>query len=190
MNTPHPLAGSITLPPRQWVRRVVGTAPTPKIPGDARTLAFHEAGHAVVAAGFGVPLDRIEVNFQRLRGAVHVDRPACRQFAEERGGGDEARSQSLEEFAAVSAATIYMAGKQAELLLHEIAVEGTLRPSDTDTIQARRVLLEAFGHDAPLWYCQRLARYLLACNWGLVTSVAEELLASGTIQITDFTETA
>ena len=174
---------NVAPPPARWIRRIVHNVPLPEYPRDRRTIAIHEAGHAVAMAAFGVPVERVEIHQTAdggFGGSVEPDRAACRARIES-PDGEPTPNRSLEEFSSVAMATIYVAGIQAELLHHGLDVSGTLRLDDHDHREAVRHLMTAFRSDGPLWYTQRLARYLLSKRWNLVVALADELMAADVV---------
>lgn len=164
------------LPPRRWISTVRGLVPCPPFERTRQSLAFHEAGHAVVALAFG--FNSVDCDLWEDRG-------------EARPGGLPPPSEpysppprAVEEEAALWKATILYGGVQGELLALGLAPVGPIRPSDDDHSRARASLHEVFGCDTPAWYCQRLARAILTQRWATVERIAAALLEHGAVDVT------
>jgi len=161
-------------PPVEFVRRVWPVGALPHYPRDQRTIAYHEAGHAVFCRLLNIPMARIEAE-QTGGGRV--------SFAgkyEDKDDLDPLPRETLET-AAVELACMYVAGVMAETVLHRVNVSGMLLLDTPDWRNAERVLLMAFNSTAPLGYCQRLARAVLREQWEQVEAIAEALLVKGSL---------
>lgn len=143
---------------------------------DRRTIALHEAGHAVLCCLIGVAITGAHVDPDGLSGkvkfavsAVRVDKPHL--------------PQDVLEHAAIQLATMYVGGEMAELLHHGLDVESWhyLLLDTSDWESARKVLWMAFRTAAPLFYCQRLARAMLTEHWAWVQSVADVIELKGVV---------
>ena len=167
------------LPPRRQIWQVRGTVSCPEFKRDRRSLAYHEAGHAVFALWLGVPSVSAELGADA--GSVMPEWPSP--------PSDETSfppPAALEEFAALMYAALLFSGLQAEILVAGLDVAGLMRAGDDDDRKARAHLREAFRSEVPAWYCQRFARALLTQHWGAVETIAAELLASSAGRWTRF----
>lgn len=183
-------------PPYRWLRRVGAIADRPSWPRDRRTLAYHEAGHAVLSELCGMPVDAAEINAKSTKGEVRFVR------AQGRANPLEVPKETLEECAmefkaaldkcpveikagleksAVEMAAMYVGGVMCELLLHDkdVAPGAYLLLNDGDWDNARHLLWMVFACHTPLFYCQRLARAVLSENWAWVEAVAAEIESTG-----------
>lgn len=147
---------------------------------DRRTVAYHEAGHAVLQHLLQLPMTGVEVYDQpkdNALGIVNMNTAHIKARATEVSNIEI--PPSVLESAAVDIATMYVAGVMAELKLHRLAVTGWLRLYCHDFKNARTVLFEAFGSDRPLYYCQCLAISILTEHWEWVEAVANRLETEG-----------
>ncbi|ALP53986.1 hypothetical protein Tel_13040 [Candidatus Tenderia electrophaga] len=161
-------------PPYRWLRRVGAIADLPSWPRDRRTLAYHEAGHAVLSELCGLAVDVAKINTEGSKGEMRFVKPRpCADVPE--------FPQAMIEKVAVEMAAMYVGGVMCELLLHGRDLKpGTyLLLNDRDWTNAKRILWKAFSSHTPLFYCQRLARAVLSENWTWVRAVAAEIEAVG-----------
>lgn len=183
-------------PPYRWVRRVGSIADLPSLPRDRRTLAYHEAGHAVLSELYGLAVDTAEVNAQGTKGKVRLVRPQGRanhyeapklmikewavEFKAMLDKGPVEIKAGLEK-TALELAAMYVGGVMCELLLHDkdLAPGTYLLLHNQDWDDARHILWMVFSCHTPLFYCQRLARAVLAENWAWVEAVAAEIESVG-----------
>jgi hypothetical protein len=147
----------------------------PAFERDARSIAHHEAGHAVVLDCIGMPISRIEAS--PTRGQVSIDIEAVRRCSE------VPMDDAAKERAACQLAAGYMAGLQAELILHDIRPGGMVLPDDHDHRAARTILCEVCGTAISLGYCQLLARHFLTTNWPNVQRLADRLQICGEMDL-------
>lgn len=158
-------------------------------PRNRLTTAYHEAGHAVLDRLIGVRVSSVEIGADGLSGFVKLDI--------KRGGISPPSPTWMLEAAALQIAVGYVGGIAAELLLHNLDVppffcfpmkynpdqpypgehhlDDPHANSLPDGYWVRYILRKVFNSDAPLYYCQRLARALLCEHWGWVQAVASEL---------------
>lgn len=167
----------------EWMRWAWPAADLPDYRrDDRRTVAYHEAGHAVLQCLLHLPMTGVEVYDQPKDGAlgiVNMDMAHIKALATE--VSDIEIPRSVLESAAVNLATMFVAGAMAELKLHGLEVTGWLRLDCRDFKNARIVLCEAFGWDRPLYYCQCLATTILTEHWEWVRVVANRLETDGKI---------
>lgn len=151
--------------------------PIVKLPShqkDRRTIAHHEAAHAVLLHLFGLPIAGASVYDAADEDGVlgYVQVGECKPPVS--GVSDQAER----ERAAINLAAIYLGGIMAELHLHELQLHGRLfLPGNSDFIHARNVLLKVFGWDRALYFAQLHAAELVAAHWGWIARVADALLA-------------
>lgn len=169
-------------PPRAWIGWAWAKAELPAYPLDRRTIAFHEAAHAVLSHMLSLPITGAEISSasetSAVAGIVRMDNSVIGKRAAV--APDDIPLPVLKS-AAIELATMYVAGTMAELRLHELDVGGWLGLHCTDFTNARCVLWEAFGSDRPLYYCQCLASYLLVEHWPWVERVANRLITAGAV---------
>jgi hypothetical protein len=151
-------------------------------------LAYHEAGHAVIrrlaCVGFHaiVIQHRKGVDFAGFVGPDDIDnclketRNNDQKLYEPPFDFPEGGDKFIHKALAFRFCCNYLAGLQAELLLHGVEPDPPLIRHDADHIQAKAVLREAFGLDH-LQYPQMVTRNYLSQCWGEVKRTAEELLA-------------
>jgi hypothetical protein len=159
----------------------------PEYPRDRRTVAYHEAGHAVLSHMLRLPMTGARVHDAAPGvtpcGIVNMDQSAIKALAEVTM--DTEIPQPLHELVAVELAAMYVAGTMAELKLHGLEVNGWLGVDSPDFKNARSILCDAFEWDGPLYYCQRLASAVLTENWPWVVAVADEINAQGSVTAED-----
>lgn len=167
-------------PPVRWLWRVGSIADLPNYSKDRRTLAYHEAGHAVLCLLAGVHIVGAQVDEEGTAGKVEL---AVRRSVEDVASIPD----EMLAAAAVRLASMYVGGVMCELLLHGVDVEqgSYLLLNTTDWDNARKLLHIVFGTDTPLFYCQRLARAVLTENWAWVEAVAIEIDAHGFVDAHD-----
>lgn len=142
-----------------------------------RVIAHHEAAHAVLCSLFGLRIRNALIRADNS-GLVDLVRPSAPPV-------DRPIPRAMLETAAVQIASMYLAGVMAELLLCGQVLDGRVELDIPDWRNARRVLVEVFECDVPLFFCQRYARYLLSKHWGWVRAVAAELMVRGTVSTED-----
>lgn len=165
---------AVPYPPMEWVRRAWPVVSLPSYERDRRTIAYHEAGHAVLGVLIGLPMGAAHV-YEDGGGKVELPTPSSV------GGTERAIPPAVLESVGAQIASMYVGGTMAELLLHGIEIHGELNLDTPDWRNARAVLREALGHDLALYYCQRGACAMLAANWDWVKAVAEALADAGTL---------
>lgn len=179
-------------PPIAWMSWAWPKVALPEYPRDRRTVAYHEAGHAVLSHILRLPMTGARVHDAppgaTPGGSVDLDLPAIKASAAETI--DTEIPQSLHELVAIELATMYVAGIMAELKLHGLEVTGWLGLEDRDFLNARILLCEAFGIDLALYYCQCLASAVLAEHWSWVAVVAGEIEANGSVTVEDIARAA
>ena len=159
----------------------------PVLPVSPLATCFHEAGHAVTGLMFRLPVVTAEL-------FDHV--PAAECFGIVRiDGGVEAPNDFdppdwVMQQAALNWATMYCAGRQAEMLFHGIPQQGLIDFMDPDTRSARNILFDFYGSSEPLYYCQERARHLVSKHWGAVDVLARLLLEQGKVDLREFVSTA
>lgn len=176
-------------PPKRWINRVWQSVPMPSYTRDLRTTAYHEAGHAVLLLAFGVPIREVCLDISSAEpnfvggGYVAQDKVMIAELREElalnRPPIDADRKQKSEQEGALWAAASYLAGEQAELILHGITVNGPVFLPSADQKVAKNMLREAFRHTHGIFYCQRLARAILMDLWPAAEAIANALLKAG-----------
>ena len=159
--------------------------PTWRVQG--RTLAIHEAGHAVA----------LELTGRRCTGATIDGRHAARGAA----GQVWTTSRVPRELVAPQApleraifpesrallacwAAAYLAGRQAECIARDFDPCGWLGEDAPDDREAAFMLSAGFGRmagSAPRAGCEDLARRMLLAHWDQVEAVAELLLRDKTV---------
>lgn len=165
-------------------------AKIPPYPCNARTTAYHEAGHAVLCAILRVPMKSVELhtdgggivvfNLEKINSAADNIPPEL---------DNNPMFNALLDKARYECAAMYVAGRIAELILHGIEWEGFIALDIPDWRNARYVLQEGFGHDQALYYCQRLAHWVLLENWAWVVALATEIETHGLVdgaRVNDF----
>lgn len=180
-------------PSTEFIKQAFPEARALYYPRDRLTTAYHEAGHAVLNRLIGVRVSSVVIGADGLSGFVELDI--------KRGGVSQPSSTWMLEAAALQIAVTYVGGIAAEMLLHGLDVPPWFcfpmkyNPDEPypdephpdnphteglpDGYWARYVLRKAFNSEAPLYYCQRLARALLCEHWGWVQAVASELDEKG-----------
>lgn len=142
--------------------------------------AYHEAGHSILCRLIGksfstivvgsdvsfIGNDEIESDSRMIRSndaklyeaspVLAIDDPLCKPLA-------------------IRLCCVYLAGLQAELLLHGIEPDGPVFRNGSDHVKARKTLKAAFGFDH-LYYPQLLTRFYLRRCWCEVKRTAETLL--------------
>jgi len=158
--------------------------PPPAHERNVTTLAYHEAGHAVVFALMGLPVAGAEV-WADGGGEMRFDRAAAAQRQHPPINFGET-SLIWKQTAVLFASGSY-AGMQAELLLHGHCIEGYLSLTDPDHQGAAALLREQFNddHPAPIVAAQHLARGILQRHWPAVQTLAEKLRTEGCINHAD-----
>ena len=156
-----------------------------KPPYSRLATAVHEAGHAVVARHFGVPATTARV-FDRpdealIAGQIVID-PCCAPIGAFSDSDTEFSDEDL-RVGSLNAASLFLAGMQAQLLLDGVEFPCAVDFNDEDTQRAREVLVERFGNDGALWHCQRMARQVLRSRWGEVEQLASRLLEEGVVAL-------
>lgn len=182
-------------PPIWRYRGSMPSVALPNYPRDRRTIAHHEAAHAVLCCLFGVPIRGARVDADGsgkvdLEVARHVDADAplprnATELEAPAADADIPLPSDAIELAAIRLAVMYVGGVMAELLLHGLSVSGWLALYDSDWRNARAVLTEGFGHDLPLYDCQCVAGVALVEHWAWVSAVADELDLHGAITAND-----
>ncbi len=156
----------------------------PEYPRDRRTIAYHEAGHAVVSYLQNLPILGARLHAEPLDGeAGRVDLNLDKIKSSAAATADKKFPQAIMECAAINIATMYVAGVMTELRLHGVEVNGPLDLDWRDFQNARTVLRDVFGDDAPLYFCQRLASALLADNWDWVGCVGNSIWFYGPVDV-------
>lgn len=156
--------------------------PPPVHDRDVTTLAYHEAGHAVVFALMDLPVADAEA--WDGGGIMRFDQAAITQRKHPPINFDE--TSLIWKQAAVLLASGSYAGMQAELLLHGHCIEGYLSLTDPDHQGASALLREMFNDGlAPIVAAQHLARAILQRHWPAVQTLAEKLCTEGRINHAD-----
>lgn len=153
------------------------------------TIAFHEAGHAMLLLIFKTPFISIEldldiktpllgtnpVEYVQLIGQVKTNnerreyKPLGRK-KEEDHYPVEVQRRTLE------IAAMYAAGHQAELILHGVNPDAyTWKDNHNDYYILSDKLQSVFGHERDIHIVQRYARHLLTKHWAAVTRIANKL---------------
>lgn len=169
----------MTADPWRCIRRCYPVAPTPDYPRDSRTLAFHEAGHALLCAIFRVPMTEAEIDRTGAQGG--------KVRLEARAVDDAPIPADALRRSALRLAAMYQSGVVAEIIHHglEIPDGHVLLRETSDWDKARRVLdLGGVVGSATggLYVSQQLALWLLRSGWAVVESLAHVLLRRGTVQ--------
>lgn len=169
-----------------WMDMVSPKVDLPEYPRDRRTVAFHEAGHAVVAYLLRLPMLSASVDREPhanggFAGIVNMDFDKIKASAAAVADGDI--PQSVMERAAIDIATMFVAGAMAELRLHGQDANGALDLDWPDFKNASTVLRKVFGSDAALHLCQRLASALLFEHWDWVGCVGNSIWWHGSVSL-------
>lgn len=176
-------------PPKRWISRVWQPVPMPSYTRDLRTTAYHEAGHAVLFLAFGIPIKEVCMDLSPTEpgfvggGYVAQDKEMIAELRKELSHtnpplSDDKKLHS-EQAGALWAAASYLAGEQAELILHGITVNGPVFLPTPDQKVAKDMLRDAFRHTHGVYYCQRLARAILLDLWPAAEAIANALLKAG-----------
>ncbi len=181
MNSP-----TIEFPPKSWLTRVFPISSIPRRPPDVETLAFHEAGHAIVGLFFCLPIDKAELEIptnekEVLRGRVTLKNGSS-------GLDDSEIPLALKQKVALELGAWYAAGLQAELLHHDLTVSGPVFPGSHDYTNLNKALAWGFGHPQPVYYCQQLSKAILTGLWPAVESLAEALLVQHCVSVDECLE--
>lgn len=152
------------------------------------SVAYHEAGHAVVALTLRLPVAGAAIG--QGRGVMTLAGPPSLERLDA-PHETEAQTEFLQRAAAVylpdatardralAVGAMLAAGVQAELLHAGMELPGVLTLRDDDTLEAREVLRQTFGHDMHWGSCQHRARALLRERWPEVEVIAAALLDKG-----------
>ncbi len=165
----------VTFPSFADLYKLAPVSAFPVLDSSLTGIAYHEAGHAVMAQLFGIG----QAGAQAAPGSGKV-------FLKSRSATDAELEVSDEELviAAIRIAAMYFAGAAAQMLQQGIDVDGVLISSCSDWKFAGQILDEGgVGGSATgrLAYCQRFARAFLWQHWCEVTAVAEALEQRGTL---------
>ncbi|MDO8706037.1 MAG: hypothetical protein Q7J84_13930 [Sulfuricaulis sp.] len=166
-------------PPRNWAHRVWPRAVAPHYPQTRRSLTYHEAGHAIFHYLQNLRMTGVYVDADSKSGKVSMDVPAIQATAAKLA--NVVIPRPLEEKITLDLATMYVAGVIAQCTLYGIRVDGVLSRDCHDWRNARKLLIDIFGNDHALFYCQELARFVLRKYWPFVTQLAIELDSKGAI---------
>jgi hypothetical protein len=166
-------------------RVLVPPAPLPSYPRDRRTIAHHEAAHAVLCCRFGIRFSGV---YLYADGGGKVDWDGLHSGNPDPAFSDPAPDHSLDtgtdshetsseplHLACVQIAVMYAAGMMAELLVQGLCPSAPLDLEIPDWQNARAVLREGFGHDRMLPDIQDLAVVFLVEHWEWISAVAAEL---------------
>lgn len=154
---------------------------------DRRTIAIHEAGHAVAAKALGLPTFGAELH--DVGGSFHMQPSQFSPDPPTRLEDDEllanidlmicekaGRADDVE--LAIDLATMLAAGRQAELLNAGFSWQGECPMTTHDSTRASEHLRRA-GQAATTGFCQKRARSLLTAHWDQVMEIADELQRNG-----------
>lgn len=175
-------------PPKRWINRIWEPVPLPSYTRDLKTIAYHEAGHALLFLANGISILEVYLDIEsdqagEAPGHVRQDRQRIAELREEmahvKPPSDEAQKRRSDQEGILRAAAIFLAGEQAELILHGLTVDGPVYTSSPDQRVAMGMLRDAFRHTHGVYYCQRLARAILLDLWPVVESIANALLKTG-----------
>lgn len=156
--------------------------PCPLPSPNLRSIAYHEAGHAVLYAALRFRIDSCV--------ATNTDGLTISHYPVAEGAQLEKISQKkflpqAEQDAACWLSAGAFAGIQAEMLMHGLPFRGMFKLQDVDTRNADRYLMNAFpldgDRDAAAGYAQELARAAMMHLWLAVEAAAEILVAHGEI---------
>lgn len=152
-----------------------------------KSVAYHEAGHALLARLTGRPIDTIALsqeggtvvgfisNGREVSDAFNLVRSSNAVLAEPKELPDV--PAGLRRQLAMRAACTSLAGLGAELLLNgHNHLTGPIVRNDNDHAKARAVLRDAFGFDH-LHYTQLTTHFYLEKHWPEVCVTAKALLA-------------
>lgn len=167
---------NITPIPSYLITKVSVPVAFPDYERDIETIAYHEAGHALMFRYFRIPITEASINKSDISGKV-----TNRLEPSNEPKKDSKLLDLLMKPIALNFATVCEAGIQAELLFHDIEPAGLLQPKTSDTEKSLSLLWKAFNHRCPLYYCQRLAREILQQNWPIVEAIATSLMKNETI---------
>ena len=151
------------------------------------TTCYHEASHALLRILTGCPLTTVAV--QDNNGAIFgfAGNIGADEGLQAVSAGDTVLTAPrplpdvADEFKkplAMRKICVALAGCQAELLLHGVALDGPVFRDDDDHKRATSMLRDGFGFVGynHLFYPQALTRYYLARNWTAVRKMAKALL--------------
>ena len=168
------------MPPLSHARQAWPLVRCPPYKRDRLTVAYHEAGHAVLCATFSLPFIGV---------SVFVDDSTAEQPADTIAGAvrlaeykPPPERPEATEHDGLALAAVLVGGIQCELLLHRLPCPGWLGIATQDYTQARAALRLACGHELGLYFAQQLARHVLTTRWSAVAEVAGRLHEHGQIE--------
>ncbi len=169
----------MTADPWRCIRRCYPVAPTPDYPRNAMTLAFHEAGHALLCAIFRVPMTGAEID----RTGVYAGKVSF----EAQPDNDASVPADALRRSALRLAAMFQSGVVAEIIHHGLEIpEGHVLLRETSDWDKARRVLELGGvvgsATGGLYVSQQLAFGLLHSGWAGVESLAHVLLRRGTVK--------
>lgn len=177
------------LPSRSAIFRVHPIARIPQgFACTGESIAFHEAGHVVVAHAVGLPAVAATVSENRGATALTTDQPLAvpsgsvdtdYQAAFMLLAANVAIPCCAEQDRALAVCTMLAAGVQAELLHAGLSADGVMHLDDRDTREACAILRMTFGTTTPLGWCQATAKAHLTRHWERVEGIAADLITHG-----------
>jgi len=145
----------------------------------SETLAFHEAGHAVVQRVLGLKPSKTAIDRKKLIGIAIT---GGNKTPAPNAKHSSLKSMPLEFRRLINCrwAAISKAGEICERMHAGKSVKGVVLTGSPDDLKARAFLGEV-GLSALSAYPDRLAKKILTDNWQEVVAIAEQLLEKGAI---------
>lgn len=149
-------------------------------------MAYHEAGHAVVALHFQHDFDRVEADEASGAGRVVLPKDATPGLGLTREDltpdQSEVLAQPLMRACAVQKAAMYLAGAEAEVMRIGMACDERIFARSPVDLTAARAFLDLVGLPASaLLESRRLARAVLSERWAGVCRLADALRERGEV---------